>query len=155
VAERHGPEKAELVQRWFHGEFPPEDMPRILLKLGSVYNPHTSLVGFAREAFRARGTQLRPETFIWASRNLLPGWSVVDRLNEITIPTLVIAGAEDFVFPPDCQRELAAGIPGARLRLIERAGHNPHDEQPAAVMDAIREFIPAGVPAVAGASGGS
>jgi proline iminopeptidase len=155
VAERHGPEQAELVRRWFHGEFPPQDMPRILLKLGSVYNPHTSLLGWAREAFRGRGTKLQPETFIWASRNLLPGWSVVDRLGGISVPTLVIAGAEDFVFPPECQRELAAGIPGARLRLIDRAGHNPHDEQTAEVMDAIREFIPGAVPAVAGVSGRS
>jgi proline iminopeptidase len=153
VAERHGAEMAELVRRWFHGEFPPEDMFKILMKLGPIYNPHTSLVGFAREAFRARGTKLRPEAFFHASRTLLPGWSVVDRLGEISAPTLVIAGADDFVFPPECQRELAAGIPGARLRLVERAGHNPHDEQTAEVMGAIREFIPAGVPAVAVGSG--
>ena len=36
---------------------------------------------------------------------------------------------------------LHAGIPGARLELIERAGHNPHAEQPAPVMRAIRDFI--------------
>jgi proline iminopeptidase len=153
VAERHGAENAELVRRWFHGEFPAEDMFRILMRLGPIYNPHTNLVGFAREAFRARGSKLRPEAFFQASRTLMPGWSVMDRLGEIAVPTLVIAGADDFVFPPECQRELAAGIPGAQLRLIERAGHNPHDEQTDVVMEAIRAFIPAAGPVAASASG--
>jgi proline iminopeptidase len=153
VAERHGAEKGELVRRWFHGEFPPEDMFRILMQLGPIYNPHTNLVDFAREAFRARGSKLQPEAFIHASRTLLPGWSVMDRLGEIAVPTLVMAGADDFVFPPDCQRELAAGIPGAQLRLIERAGHNPHDEQTDVVMEAIRAFIPAAGPVAVSASG--
>jgi proline iminopeptidase len=130
-------------------------MFRILMKLGPIYNPHTSLVGFAREAFRARGSKLRPEAFFHASRTLLPGWSVMDRLGEIRCPTLVVAGADDFVFPPECQGELAAGIPGARLRLVDRAGHNPHDEQTAEVMAAIRSFIPAAVPALATASRGT
>jgi pimeloyl-ACP methyl ester carboxylesterase len=86
---------------------------------------------------------MRPEAFIFASRQLLKGWTVMDRLSEITAPTLVMAGRDDFVFPPECQLELAAGIPGARLRIIERAGHNPHLEQPAEVMEAVKDFVSA------------
>jgi alpha/beta hydrolase fold len=56
-------------------------------------------------------------------------------------PTLIVAGRDDFIFPPEHQRELAAAIPHAHLQLIERAGHNPHTEQPAEVMRAIRDFI--------------
>ena len=41
------------------------------------------------------------------------------------------------------QRELAAAIPNARLHIIERAGHNPYAEQPAEVMQAVRDFISA------------
>jgi pimeloyl-ACP methyl ester carboxylesterase len=78
---------------------------------------------------------------MFAGRTLLKDWSVVDRLHEITAPTLVMAGRDDFVFPPGCQQELAAGIPDARLRIIDRAGHNPHDEQTDEVMAAAREFI--------------
>jgi len=36
---------------------------------------------------------------------------------------------------------LAAGIPRARPQIIEHAGHNPHAEQPAEVMQAVRDFI--------------
>jgi pimeloyl-ACP methyl ester carboxylesterase len=60
---------------------------------------------------------------------------------EIKVPTLVLAGRDDFLFPPASQVELAAAIPSARLRIIERAGHNAHEEQPAAVIEAVRTFI--------------
>jgi len=62
------------------------------------------------------------------------------------VPTLVMAGREDFVFPPESQEELAAGIPNARLVLIDRAGHNPHDEQPAEVQRLVRAFLADGKP---------
>ena len=65
----------------------------------------------------------------------------MDRLGEIKVPTLVLAGCQDFLFPPEHQAELAAGIPNARLEIIDRAGHNPQDERPAEVMQAIRNLM--------------
>jgi len=43
-----------------------------------------------------------------------------DRLAEITVPTLVIGGEEDFFYPI---RETAVGIPNAKLILYEGVGH--------------------------------
>ena len=140
----HGwsPEKVELVRRWFNGEFEPKEMLRILLRIGGAYYHHPSVWSLAREllagGWRAR---MRPEALIFAGRHLSRGWTVMDRLGQISVPTLVLAGRDDFVFPPECQRQLAAGIPGAGLRIIERAGHNPHSEQPAEVMQAVSDFI--------------
>jgi hypothetical protein len=51
---------------------------------------------------------------------LVKDWSVMDRLSEIHVPTLVMAGRDDFLFPPEHQVELAASLPNARLRIIER-----------------------------------
>ena len=78
---------------------------------------------------------------IFAGRHLLKDWTVMDRLGEITASTLIMAGRDDFIFPPQHQSELAAAIPHAHLQLIECAGHNPHAKQPAKVMRAIRDFI--------------
>jgi proline iminopeptidase len=154
VAERgYGTEQAELVQRWFHGDFEPKDMFRILMRLGPIYDPHMSLIAAARMMFRERRSKLAPEALIFAGRTLHKGWSVVDRLGEISAPTLVIAGRDDFVYPPECQRELAEGLPNARLTLIERAGHNPHEERTAEVMAAVRAFIPAEAPVLSSAAG--
>jgi pimeloyl-ACP methyl ester carboxylesterase len=36
---------------------------------------------------------------------------------------------------------LATGITGAQLRIIERAGHNAHDERPTEVLAAVERFI--------------
>ena len=59
----------------------------------------------------------------------------------------------DFVYPPECQREPAEGVPNARVLSIDRAGHNSHEERTAEVMAAVRAFIPAEAPVVAAAGG--
>jgi proline iminopeptidase len=144
----YSPKKVELVRRWFNGQFAPREMLPILMRIGSAYSYHPSLWLTARDLARGEWhSKMRPEALIFAGRYLLKGWTVMDRLGEITAPTLVMAGRGDFVFPPEHQLELAAAIPHARLQIIERAGHNPHSEQPAEVMAAIRGFISADAPA--------
>jgi pimeloyl-ACP methyl ester carboxylesterase len=58
-------------------------------------------------------------TKIFAGRTLLKGSTVMDRLGEIKVPTLVMAGRDDFLFSLEHQVELAAGIPNASLEIIE------------------------------------
>jgi proline iminopeptidase len=148
LAERGFPaETVELAERYFRGEIPPNAMMRSVLRLGKAYNPYTSLLGLLRSLPVGVRVRMRPEAFIFGFRSLTPGWSVMDRLGEISAPTLVLAGRDDFIFPPEHQEQLAAGIPNAQLRIIDRAGHNPHDEQRAEVMAAVRGFLAAGGPA--------
>jgi 3-oxoadipate enol-lactonase len=67
--------------------------------------------------------------------------SAVDRLYEIDAPTLVIMSTLD---PPDSQavsRMLGQEIPGARLAVIEGAGHLPNLEQPADFNRLLRDFL--------------
>jgi len=139
------PKKVALVRRWFNGEFEPREMSRILFRIGDAYAAHPSLRHTVRDLARGEWrTKMQPEALIFAGRHLLPGWSVMDRLGEITAPTLVIAGRDDFIFPPAHQRELAAGIPNATLRLVDDAGHNAHAEQQRVVIGALRAFLDAG-----------
>jgi proline iminopeptidase len=134
--------QVELVRRWFSGEFEPREYLPIFWRISSAYMPNHGFIGMVREL--AEGgwrSRIRAEPYLFAARSLLPGWSVVSRLGEITAPTLVVAGREDFVFPPECQRELVDGIPHAELVLVDEAGHNPQDENPAEVMAAVRAFL--------------
>lgn len=143
----HSAEQVEWVRRWFNGEFEPREMFRIFTRIGGVYQHHNSPGMMARAMLSgAWRTKFRGETFVFSSRELVKGWTVMDRLGEITVPTLVMAGRDDFVFPPECQHEMAAAIPGARLVIIDRAGHNPHLEQTAQVMATVSEFLSAAVP---------
>ena len=142
----YSPKKAELVRRWFNGELTPHEYFPMFMRIGAVYHMHLGpwlVRDLIHGAWRSR---IRPEALIFAGRELLNGWTVTDRLGEIKVPTLVLAGRDDGVFPPDCQRELAAGIPHARLHLVDHAGHSPHAEQTAEVMAAIRHFITADAP---------
>jgi proline iminopeptidase len=136
--------KVELARRWFTGRTAPAEFLPTLIRLGGAYDPYTSLLDALRGALAKRRLKARPRAQIFGFGTLMPGWSVMDRLGEITAPTLVLAGRDDFIFPPEHQRQLAAGIPGARLKIIERAGHNPHDERTAEVMAAVAGFLAAG-----------
>jgi pimeloyl-ACP methyl ester carboxylesterase len=146
VAKRgYGPKKAKLARRWFNGELEPKEWLPIFMRIGDAYFYRKGLPLFLHTACEAlQGgwrSKPRPDALIFAGRKLARGWTVMDRLHEIRVPTLVMAGRDDFVFPPEHQAELAAGIPNARLHIIERAGHNPHSEQPAEVMEALRDFL--------------
>jgi pimeloyl-ACP methyl ester carboxylesterase len=65
---------------------------------------------------------------------------LVDRLQDITVPTLVITGALDTRGRPRAE-EVARGIPGARLAIVNGAGHTPHDERPAQFRRLVMDFL--------------
>jgi proline iminopeptidase len=135
--------KVELARRWFNGQIAPWEFFPTAMRLAGAYDPHTSLFAAVRTIFAERHYKARPRAEIFGFGQLMKGWTVMDRLGEIRVPTLVMAGRDDFLFPPEHQGQLAAGIPNARLRIIERAGHNPHDERTDEVMEAVRDFISA------------
>lgn len=145
LAERgYSPAKIELVRRWLRGEFEPAEYFRIFFQIAAFYRQNRDLLPVLRQL--AEGgwrTRMRPEALIYSGRHLLNGWSVMDRLAKITAPTLIMAGRDDFMFPPACQQELAAGIPGSQLVLIDDAGHSPQDEQAAEVLRVLRDFLTA------------
>jgi proline iminopeptidase len=117
-------------------------MGSIFRRIGDVYSSQPGALPLIRAALAgAWRTRMRGEPLVHAGRVLCRDWSVVERLSEITVPTLVMAGEDDFVFPPECQLQLASALPKGRLRLIERAGHNPHWERPVEVMTALRSFL--------------
>lgn len=62
-------------------------------------------------------------------------------LGAIQCPTLVLVGAQDCLTPPEVAREYAARIPGARLVVIEDAGHLANLEQPEIFLQELRHFL--------------
>jgi len=63
-------------------------------------------------------------------------------LHRIDIPTLLLWGASDrFITPGYYGAAYRDAIPGARLEIIERAGHFPHIEQPEAFVERVRAFL--------------
>jgi 2-succinyl-6-hydroxy-2,4-cyclohexadiene-1-carboxylate synthase len=70
----------------------------------------------------------------------VPAWG---RLGELTMPVLVVAGAEDPKFAALAER-LAAGIgASATVALVPDAGHAAHLEQPDAFLALLRSWLAA------------
>ena len=70
-------------------------------------------------------------------------WDGRARLKDIRQPTLVICPRDDMVVPPYLSQELALGIAGAKLHLMETGGHTAPRIEPAAYLAAIKSFLAA------------
>ncbi|MCX6059814.1 MAG: alpha/beta hydrolase [Chloroflexi bacterium] len=66
---------------------------------------------------------------------------LVERLSEISVPTLVITGDDDRIVPTEQSLRLADEIPNAMLKVIAQSGHLPHEEKPIEFMQAVTEFL--------------
>jgi proline iminopeptidase len=137
------PKTVAVARRFYDGRIDPKDFVRASFRLMPAYDHRFSVTRIGREmlggGWRMR---TRPEALVFGGQ-MMRGWSVMERLGEIRVPTLVIAGHDDFLFPPESQALLAAGIPDARLRIVERAGHNPQSERPAETLAAVADFLAA------------
>ena len=131
----------KAARRFFNGQAKPGEFFPIAMRLMRAYFYHLSLLELVQPILIGPHMKARPEAQIFGFSQLLKDWTVMDRLSEIRVPTLILAGSYDFLFPPESQMELAAGIKGARLEIIERAGHNPHMERSAEVLEIIKSFI--------------
>jgi 2-hydroxy-6-oxonona-2,4-dienedioate hydrolase len=66
---------------------------------------------------------------------------IEDKLPDIAVPALVIAGALDPIAPVAWTRELCALLPDGRLVILDGAAHSMHGNQPDRVADAIAAFV--------------
>ena len=72
---------------------------------------------------------------------ILEGWDLIPRLGEISAPTLILVGQDDFVCPPSRARIMHEGIPNSELVVLEESGHFAHAEEPEAFFEAVRGWL--------------
>lgn len=65
----------------------------------------------------------------------------IERLHEITAPTLFIHGARDRLVPLACAREAQQRIPNAKLHVMHHCGHWPQRERPDEFNDILIGFL--------------
>ena len=78
---------------------------------------------------------------LWAHTQATDSPNLADRLSQIQVPVLVITGDDDQIVPTENSIQLAEDIPGAKLAIIDDCGHLPHEECPAAFMNAVDSFL--------------
>lgn len=131
----------QAARRFYSGQVTPGDYQSTVMKFFKAYFYRLSLLDMAKGMVFGPRQKMRPEATIFGYSHLLMDWTVMNRLSEIKMPTLVIAGRYDFLFPPEHQAIMADRLPNARLELVERAGHNPQMEQQKVVLDHLRRFL--------------
>ena len=75
--------------------------------------------------------------FVWP----IPDRGLKKRLHRIAAPTLLVWGDKDGIVPPAYAQDFAAAIKGARVEIVEKAGHAPQMEQTARVTQIVRDFL--------------
>jgi pimeloyl-ACP methyl ester carboxylesterase len=119
---------------------PPETLPNLLLA-----EPTGPLAAFLpapdlndpQALFQAAMTTAAILQFIWP----LPDKGLHKRLYRVRAPTLLVWGAEDRLVDPAYGRSFVDAIAGARLELIDGAGHLPQLEQAEPTIAAITSFL--------------
>ena len=131
----------ETASKFYSGRIDRSEFAKSMLVLGKAYYSRPSVAFMLKEAFHGLRIRANPEICIYGFRELLSGWNVMNQLNRIRANTLIVAGEDDFQFPPEHQKELQKGIAGARMQLLDGAGHNAHIEQPKRMIAILSDFL--------------
>ncbi len=83
---------------------------------------------------------LRGESFVEALSSLA-GYDILDRLDEVEVPTLIVWGRQDHVVPPADALEYQRVLRGSRLEVFDRCGHVPMAERPVRFNRLLEEFL--------------
>ncbi len=109
-------------------------MPRLV-------HPDRSTDAALVESVQAQAQRVGPDGYVRQQTAIMNRPDSRPGLGSIACPTLVLCGRQDAITPPALHEEIAGGIPGARLVLIEDCGHLSAMEQPQAVTALLREWL--------------
>jgi len=93
------------------------------------------------EAVKEMVTANDPRGLVGAQLAMAARTDTTDTLEELYMPTLVVAGDEDRITPADNAREMATRIARARLVIVAKAGHMTPMEAPIEFTRALVSFL--------------
>jgi len=96
---------------------------------------------FIADAVRAMMARQSVEGVVGALMAMRDRPDSTPTLAEITVPTLIVTGAEDTLIPPKEAEAMRNAIRGSRLVSIPGAAHLANFEAPDAFNHAVREFL--------------
>ena len=93
------------------------------------------------DVVRAMARDEGADVFIRQQRAIMSRADSRPLLASIRCPAIVVCGRDDQLMPTEIHEELARGIAGAKLEVVESCGHLAPLERPEAVRDALREWV--------------
>jgi L-proline amide hydrolase len=131
--------------------------PEYLAATAEFYRRHVCRVEPVPQDFLDSEAQMEAEPTVYHTMNgpnefhvigSLRDWSIIERLPDITAPTLVVAGEFDEA-TPSTWRPYVERIPGARSHVFPDTSHCTHLEQPGEFRAVIGAFLAQHEPAAA------
>lgn len=116
----------------------PKDKPYLALYSEEFARRHPDHV---EEDVRIGGQNPQPPHAGRRQWEAVQGFDAYERLPDLRVPTLVLHGTEDRLIDPANARTLAERIPGARLVVLQGAGHLYHSEQPGRADREVLAFV--------------
>jgi pimeloyl-ACP methyl ester carboxylesterase len=95
------------------------------------------------DAIKLMAKNVGKDAFIRQQQAIMSRSESLSLLASISAPALVLCGRQDQLTPPDRHEEMAAGIRGARLEVLEDCGHMSTMERPEPVNQALRRWLAA------------
>lgn len=89
---------------------------------------------------KRRMLEMPVDGYVYAGQALSERQDLTGRLKEISVPTLVMVGEEDFPFHQP-SRTLVEGIPNAQLRVVPQGLHCPQEEESETFNQMLLEFL--------------
>ncbi|MFD1037338.1 alpha/beta fold hydrolase [Virgibacillus byunsanensis] len=139
VAKHGTPEQKEIANVLWDGAFTSSE------QLAKYYTLMAPLYSTADES--AADPSLRPETkksyeaINQGFGGFLRKFDIIDKLPNVQVPTLVIAGRHDWITPVDENELIAEKIPNSEFVVFENSSHNVLKDEAEAFNDTILEFV--------------
>jgi pimeloyl-ACP methyl ester carboxylesterase len=113
--------------------------------LAEAYPTYFSVRGASDSAFKLTFVRMAravgEEAGLRQMRALLGIRNAFSNLDQIDCPTVIIGGRDDRRTTPEAHRQLAEGIQGSKLAIIDGAAHFTPLEQPGKVADLLRDWM--------------
>jgi proline iminopeptidase len=139
VAERGTPDQVRVCERLWEGNFESLEQLREFYRL---MQPLYSAA--ARPEKFDEGWDRSRRSYVALNRgfgDFLRTFDFTDDLHRIVCPTLVIAGALDWICPPRHSQIIADRIPRAHLKIFAKSSHSVAGDETEAYLQAIRGFL--------------
>lgn len=125
------------------------DDPAYLAATEAFYDRHVCRVRPYPPEVQATFDQLAEDPTVYRAMNgpneffcvgTLRDWSVVGRLDAVSVPTLVLSGHFDEATPATVS-PFVEEIPGAQWVLFDESSHMPFVEEPDRYLEVVNEFL--------------
>lgn len=139
VRERGTAEQVQVCERLWAGNF------ESLEQVKEYYRIMSSLYSIKHDPTKFdEGWGRGQRSYVALNRGFgdyLRTYDFIDRLHEIRCPTLILAGAHDWICPPNHSYLMAERIPRSHLKMFPRSGHSIASDEPEAFLRVVSGFL--------------